>query len=41
MHRCVTVFFYKLFYFMEHQDLLDPLDKMHLYSLQFWLEGVV
>ena len=26
---------------MEHQDLLDPLDEIHLYSLQFWLEGVV
>ena len=34
MHRCVTVF-YKLFYFMEHKDLLDPLNETHLYSLHY------
>ena len=33
---CVTVLFYKLFYFMEHQDLLDPLKQNeHLYALQY------
>ena len=35
MHRCVTVLFYKLFYFMEHHDLLDPLNEMHLYALHY------
>ena len=25
MHRCVTVVFYRLFYFMEQHGLLDPL----------------
>lgn len=35
MHRCVTVIFYKLFYFMKYQDLLDPLNEMHLYALHY------
>lgn len=35
MHRCVTVIFYKLFYFMEHHDLLDPLNETHLYALLY------
>ena len=35
MHRCVTVMFYKLFYFMEHHDLLDPLSETHLFALHY------
>ena len=36
MHRCVTVLFYKLFYFMEQTDTLDPLNEEHLYALHFY-----
>lgn len=35
MHRCVTMLFYKLFYFMEQVDILDPLNEEHLYALHF------
>ena len=35
MHRCVTIIFYKLFYFMEQMDMLDPLNEKHLFALQF------
>ena len=35
LHRCVTVTFYRLFYFLEQNDLLDPLDEVHLYSLHY------
>ncbi len=35
MHRCVTILFYKLFYFMEQVDLLDCLNETHLYSLHY------
>ena len=35
MHRCVTVLFYKLFYFMEQTDILDPLNEEHLYALHY------
>lgn len=35
MHRCVTMLFYKLFYFMEQTDLLDPLNEEHLYALHY------
>ena len=35
MHRCETVLFYKLFYFMESHDLLDPLNEQHLYALRY------
>ncbi len=35
MHRCVTILFYKLFYFMEQTDILDPLNEKHLFALQF------
>ena len=34
-HRCVTVLFYKLFYFMEQTDILDPLNEEHLYALHY------
>ena len=35
MHRCVTIIFYKLFYFMEQMDLLDCLNETHLYAFQY------
>ena len=35
MHRSVTVLFYKLFYFMEHHDLLDPMTEEHLYAVHY------
>ena len=35
MHRCVTMLFYKLFYFMEQADILDPLNERHLYALHY------
>lgn len=35
MHGCVTLLFYKIFYFMEQQDLLDPLNEIHLWALQY------
>ena len=35
MHQCVTVVFYKLFYYMEHHDLLDPMNEKHLYALHY------
>lgn len=35
MHRCVTMLFYKLFYFMEQTDVLDPLNEEHIYALHY------
>ncbi len=35
MHQCATVVFYKLFYYMEHHDLLNPLNEQHLYALHY------
>ena len=35
MHRSVTVLFYRLFYFLEHNGLLDPLNEKHLFALQY------
>lgn len=35
MHKSVTVLYYKLFYFMEHHVLLDPLNELHLWALQY------
>ena len=35
MHRCVTGIFYKLFYFLEHHDLLDPINEDHLFALHY------
>ena len=35
MHRCVTQLFYRLFYYMEHEDLLDPINEMHLFALHY------
>ena len=35
MHRCVTILFYRLFYFMEHHNLLDPNNQLHLFAIHY------
>ena len=35
MHRCVTVVFYRLFYFMEQHGILDPLNELHIFALHY------
>lgn len=35
MHKCATILYYRLFYFMEQQGLLDPLNEHHLWALHF------
>ena len=35
MHKCVTSLYYRLFYFMEQCDLLNPLDEKHIYALHY------
>lgn len=35
MHKCVTSLFYRLFYFMEQNDLLNPLDEKNLFALNY------
>ena len=35
MHCCVTVIFYKLFYYLEHRGYLDPDNTFHSYALQY------
>ena len=35
MHKCVTSLYYRLFYFMEQNDLLDPLNEKHLYAIHY------
>ena len=35
MHRCATQLFYRLFYFLEHNALLDPINEQHLFALHF------
>ena len=35
MHKCVTSLYYKLFYFLEEQTLLDPLDEKNLFALHY------
>ena len=35
MHRSVTVLFYKLFYYLEHHGLLDPINELHLWALHY------
>lgn len=35
MHKSVTSLFYRLFYFMEQNDLLNPLDEKHLFALHY------
>ena len=35
MHHCATQLFYRLFYFLEHCDLLNPVNEQHLSALHF------
>ena len=35
MHRCVTILYYRLFYFMEQQGILDPLNEVQLFALHY------
>ena len=35
MHRCVTVVSYRLFYYLEHCNYLDPDNAVHRYALQY------
>lgn len=42
MHRCVTVLYYRLFYYLEHQNHLDPDNDVHRYqSLTSSFSGVL
>ena len=34
-HRAVTSLYYRLFYFLEHQEALDPLNEQHLFALHY------
>ena len=35
MHKSATILYYRLFYFMEQQELLDPLNEYHLWALHY------
>ena len=35
MHRCCTQLFYRLFYYMEYHNLLNPVDDLHLFALHY------
>ena len=35
LHHSVTKLFYRLFYYLEQHDLLDPLDEQQLYALHY------
>ena len=35
MHRCATQLFYRLFYFLEHCGLLDPVSDNNLFALHY------
>ncbi len=35
MHRCVTQLYYRLFYFLEQQNLLDPVNEYHLFAMHY------
>ena len=35
LHRSVTQLYYRLFYYLEHQNLLDPLNEHHLFALHY------
>ena len=34
-HRSVTILYYRLFYFLESQGLLDPLNEIHIFALHY------
>ena len=35
MYRSVTIVYYRLFYYLEQQDLLNVLNQVHLFALHF------
>lgn len=35
LHQSMTILYYKLFYFMEHNDYLDPMNEHHLWALSY------
>ena len=35
MHRCVTGTLYRLFNFLEHHNMLDPINEAHLCALHY------
>jgi len=35
LHRCVTQLFYRLFYCLEEENLLDPLNEVNLFGLHY------
>ena len=35
LHRCVTVLYYRLFYYLEHEGMLNPLNEQHHFALHF------
>lgn len=35
-HRCATSLFYKLFYYLEKNDLLEQINDFHLFSIHFF-----
>ena len=35
MHKSVTSLFYRLFYYMEQNDLLNPLEEKHIFALHY------
>ena len=35
LHRCVTVLYYQLFYYLENAGMLNPLNECHLFALHF------
>ena len=38
MHRCVTQLFYRLFYYLEQNNYLNPVNEMHIMALHFYQE---
>ena len=34
-HRCATSLYYKLFYYLEENNLLDSINEQHLFSLHY------
>lgn len=35
MHRCVTAVYYRLFYYLEENEYLDPVDTVHVFALHY------
>lgn len=35
MHRCITSVYYRLFYFLEQHNLLNPINDVHIFSLHY------